>query len=173
MYTFAGHLANVYISWLCTLAVPYTWCRKANWDSRKARFSGQVSHRFASFLTVFHCFLMFLTVWDHFSLFYTISHHFSAFLIAVHRPLRSLRPFLILRPLQNFVNSWVSRISWDPTTGSNMPSALGLVENNMTQGYQIWYWWVMLNVFTSCYLNQWFCKFGYISVSTLDLLGPG
>ena len=31
----------------------------------------------------------------------------------------------------------------------------------------------MLNVFTSCYLNQWFCIFGYVSVSTLDLLGPG
>ena len=31
----------------------------------------------------------------------------------------------------------------------------------------------MLNVFRSCYLNRWFCKFWYISVSTIDLLGPG
>ena len=31
----------------------------------------------------------------------------------------------------------------------------------------------VLNVFRSCYLNRWFCKFRYISVSTIDLLGPG
>ena len=32
---------------------------------------------------------------------------------------------------------------------------------------------IVLNVFRSCYLNRWFCKFRYISVSTIDLLGPG
>ena len=32
---------------------------------------------------------------------------------------------------------------------------------------------IVLNVFRSCYLNQWFCKLRYISVSTIDLLGPG
>ena len=32
---------------------------------------------------------------------------------------------------------------------------------------------IVLNVFRSCYLDWWFCKFGYISVSTINLLGPG
>ena len=31
---------------------------------------------------------------------------------------------------------------------------------------------IVLNVFRSCYLNRWFCKFGYISVSTIDLFPP-
>ena len=34
-------------------------------------------------------------------------------------------------------------------------------------------YFIVLNVFRSCYLNRWFCKFRYISVSTIDLLGPG
>ena len=29
-----------------------------------------------------------------------------------------------------------------------------------------------IECFRSCYLDRWFCKFGYISVSTIDLLGP-
>ena len=42
-----------------------------------------------------------------------------------------------------------------------------------------WFQWfstmecIVFNVFRSCYLNRWFCKFRYISVSTIDLLGPG
>ena len=85
MYTLAGHLANVYISWLCTLAVTYTWCRKANWDSQKARFSGQVSHRFASFLTVSHCISLFLDVSHCLRPFLTVSHRFPPFFIVSHR----------------------------------------------------------------------------------------
>ena len=61
-----------------------------------------VSHRFSPFLAVSHSFSPFLTISCRFSLFLIISHHFSLFLTISHLP---LRPFRLLRPLQNFENA--------------------------------------------------------------------
>ena len=73
------------------------------------------SYRFSPLLTASH----------RFSLFLTVSHRFSSS-PSLPSPLSFSSPPSTFWMLGN---SWVSLISWDSITGSDMPSALGLVSN--------------------------------------------
>ena len=65
---------------------------------------------------------------------------------------------------------WVETYNgcWHASLFGGWPSLLQIDQNQVSLGNALC--WLFLR---SCYLNRWFCKFVYISVSTIDLLGPG
>ena len=98
-----------------------------------------VSYRFSLFLTVSYCFSPLLTVSPCFSPFLIVSHRLSLFLTVsqcshtLNHPTFSCISYMnritvsLCIDLRILGKSGVPRISRDSTTGSDMPSALGLV----------------------------------------------